>query len=58
MAISQQQNRWKCGSFIPMLTDRTPRWLGKLRQVGGAQMGADGTSGIAKAGLPQYGQIG
>ena len=37
--------------------DTTPGCLGKLRQVGGAQMGANGAGSIAKASLPQYGQI-
>jgi len=36
--------------------DTTPPGLGKLRQLGRAQMGANGRSGIAKAGLPQYGR--
>ena len=37
--------------------DTTPGCVGKLRQVGGAQMGANGAGSIAKASLPQYGQI-
>ena len=37
--------------------DGAARRMVKLRQVNGAQMGAYGTGGIAKAGLPQDGPI-
>src|SRR5215467_7236634 len=37
--------------------DSPARRIGKLRQMSGAQIGADGAGGIAKAGLPQDGEI-